>query len=789
VAELICIHILIGHLIAEGESDGAACRLSQQHAGGLIADGSVYFDITRGTAARHPDVIHALRNQHAVGKSVALAHAEFIHLLIFPVIPVVLLLTEIIDMDIHRLVVDPDFILEVPPGGEVIVVQLYLSLNTARLPDAHQRSGGEQLRFFATVEILSRELGIFLCQFPPFGISGGQAGGGSGIHPEEVTAVLRGMLLSAPEQSRNMMIRLSEKSVLYRLLDTRLEKPPVKAAVINSGDNPAQGGRHDLFGIPSGLTAWDIAEFGEHRVSGCIHRRTAGQVATALNGMREDPLKHGPFSVDIHHPGLEPHLHPGFPAHSIQQEFQFFRIEAGTRIEGFLPGGVGGVFVRGKPSQAMQPGKDFPEQAFGEDTGAIGQAVPVGNQTLGAHASEGTSGFEQDDPQSESGSGDGGSTSGGTSATHNEVNRGFHWSGAAESEGAFAGIHDAIFPIFPWRAQSDNALLYNMCEIPSDDRPVTMRDVAAAAGVSPMTVSYALRNHPRVSAATRARIQELAREMHYQVDPDTSRCLARVASRGRGIREAIGFLHYGSGAREQDLQRIAEHRAGERGVGVLGLWLGQEGMNVERAMGILEARGIRGVLIGNRGLLEEVEFPDCGHVAAVELGQTHAGSRLPRVLGNHFGNTRRVLDQVAGAGYSRPGLVCLSHQDEAYLGLLRAAFAVQCLDYPLWVPEVWSSKAFQSWVQEEKPDVIFSSTPQVRAELERYPDLGLVEYHDETTPGKGIATLQEHRKAKIERAVDLVLSRLARGETGESHPPTQTLIDGRWIPGVSLQPR
>jgi len=308
-----------------------------------------------------------------------------------------------------------------------------------------------------------------------------------------------------------------------------------------------------------------------------------------------------------------------------------------------------------------------------------------------------------------------------------------------------------------------------------------------------MTVSYALRNHPRVSAATTARIQQLARDMNYQVDPDTSRCLARVASRGRGIRETIAFLHYGSGPREQELQRIAEKRAGERGMGVLGLWLGQKGMTVDRALGILDARGIRGVLIGNRGLLEEVDFPDCSHLSAVELGQTHPESRLPRVLGNHYGNTRVVLDQVARAGYARPGLVCLAHQDDGYQGLLRAAFATQSslesTGYPVWIPETWCPDGFRAWIQKEKPDVLFSSCNQVKTELLDQKGIGLVEYHDETAPGKGIATLQEHRTAKIERAVDLVLNRMARGETGDCDPPTQTLIDGQWIPGPSLKTR
>ncbi|MFQ5612145.1 MAG: LacI family DNA-binding transcriptional regulator [Anaerolineae bacterium] len=45
--------------------------------------------------------------------------------------------------------------------------------------------------------------------------------------------------------------------------------------------------------------------------------------------------------------------------------------------------------------------------------------------------------------------------------------------------------------------------------------PVTIKDIARAAGVSHTTVSRALKDHPRISAGTKERIQRLAREMGY----------------------------------------------------------------------------------------------------------------------------------------------------------------------------------------------------------------------------------------------------------------------------------
>ena len=326
---------------------------------------------------------------------------------------------------------------------------------------------------------------------------------------------------------------------------------------------------------------------------------------------------------------------------------------------------------------------------------------------------------------------------------------------------------------------------------------VTMRALAEIAGVSPMTVSYALRNHPKVSEETRIRIQELAKKEGYHVDPETSRCLSRVASRGRGVREAMGFLHFVENDREHDLHDIAAERAGQRGFAVDSLWIGQEGLELDRALDILHARGVRGMLLGNNHGQSATPLPDLGNMAAVELGQTHTDSGLPRVLGNHYGNARSVLHHLAALGYVRPGLICLRNQDEMYQGQLRAAFSLlapqgkRALPVPL-ICETLRREEITSWIAAQQPDVIFTPCRGLKKKITstgvRIPeDLGLVEYHDETGATPGVAAMQEDRKSKVFSAVDLVLGRVSRGEVGPADPPTHTLIDARWVPGQTIR--
>ncbi len=71
---------------------------------------------------------------------------------------------------------------------------------------------------------------------------------------------------------------------------------------------------------------------------------------------------------------------------------------------------------------------------------------------------------------------------------------------------------------------------------------VSVADVAAAAGVSPSTVSRALRNHPDIPRTTCERIQALALEMGYRPDPLISALLARRYRKGGAEIGTIAFL-------------------------------------------------------------------------------------------------------------------------------------------------------------------------------------------------------------------------------------------------------
>ena len=73
---------------------------------------------------------------------------------------------------------------------------------------------------------------------------------------------------------------------------------------------------------------------------------------------------------------------------------------------------------------------------------------------------------------------------------------------------------------------------------------VSMEDLARMAGVSKMTVSLALRNHPNVSAARRQQIHDLAEQHGYVVDPELSSLARAIRRRSEKEPPTIAVLEF-----------------------------------------------------------------------------------------------------------------------------------------------------------------------------------------------------------------------------------------------------
>ena len=139
----------------------------------------------------------------------------------------------------------------------------------------------------------------------------------------------------------------------------------------------------------------------------------------------------------------------------------------------------------------------------------------------------------------------------------------------------------------------------------SDHRRVTMSDVASAAHVHKSTVSLALRNQPKLSAATRDRIRKIAEELGYRPDPmlDLFNLYRRTLEPPRPL-GAIAFVSdqsssaaFARSERHEVVFTAARDEAKLLNFALELFLVGPEQLSPARLSHVLQARGITGILL------------------------------------------------------------------------------------------------------------------------------------------------------------------------------------------------
>lgn len=339
---------------------------------------------------------------------------------------------------------------------------------------------------------------------------------------------------------------------------------------------------------------------------------------------------------------------------------------------------------------------------------------------------------------------------------------------------------------------------------------VTVADVAAAAGVSPSTVSRALRNHSDIPPATCERIQALAQTMGYRPDPLISALLARRFQKSGA---EIGTIAYVTAFSTRDGWRYGFFRdvfegAGEqalkRGYLLEPFWLKEPKMTGRRLSQILVSRGIRGLLIpplerayGHLRLQWE-------HFSCATVGYSMIRPSLHRATAHHFHNTLLALRSLRQAGHGRIGIV-LGRSTNRKVGenyLAAALFYQQHYgkrslsilvsgdqDKSLSDEEIRRRvrERIERWIEKERPDCLYGPRyigslnltlpSEMRVALQGYSPYDLRLPH-----------IDEKPRLVGAAAVDLIIGQIQRNETGIPADPKVVMVEGRWVDPTEAAP-
>lgn len=339
-------------------------------------------------------------------------------------------------------------------------------------------------------------------------------------------------------------------------------------------------------------------------------------------------------------------------------------------------------------------------------------------------------------------------------------------------------------------------------------RRVTIKDIAAAAGVHYSTVSLALRGHPRISTDVRETVQATAQRLGYVPDPMLSALIAyRNFQRRRPSGAVLAYL-VGNPQPDGDLAihthraywQGASERAAALGYRLERFWLREPGVTPQRWSRIFFHRGIRGLLLASfPGDLESIDLA-WDRFCAVRISHSPHRPALPTVAHHQYQIVRLAFRHARERGYRRLGLALVPLADERSDRAWSGGFLVEQQTVPTSdrlpiLKDRWDRESFVRWIRTHRPDAILSLVTHsnvfdwIRAAGARVPeDIGFVGL-DLEQPNGTVAGIRQDSHAVGRAAIDRLVTSLQFERCGIPTLEETTLIAGSWCDGATLPPK
>ncbi len=334
----------------------------------------------------------------------------------------------------------------------------------------------------------------------------------------------------------------------------------------------------------------------------------------------------------------------------------------------------------------------------------------------------------------------------------------------------------------------------------------TLRELARLADVSHVTVSLALRNDPRITPATRRRVQAVAKRAGYQPDPHVAELMGRLRAgrrhAGAVVLAYLDFVHAHYGAKGSPTARRfhagAAARAAQLGYKLERFLVGAGDLTMERLRGILKTRGIRGVLVAPTTHPGDELALDWERLAAVACGRSLTAPALHRVCNHQAHTMQLVLDALTARGYRRCGIyltegIC-ARVEQAWPATYlhhRHTLPREARPLPMLIRPEWNRAEFTAWFRAERPDAVVTIYPPVLGWLRgirtvRAKETGFA-LLDWSADMGDVAGVDQSAEAVGAAALELVAAQLTQHEYGVPHRPKTILIEGVWRDGATAR--
>jgi LacI family transcriptional regulator len=230
-------------------------------------------------------------------------------------------------------------------------------------------------------------------------------------------------------------------------------------------------------------------------------------------------------------------------------------------------------------------------------------------------------------------------------------------------------------------------------------------------------------------------------------------------------------------------------------------WIGDPSLTAQRATHVLQARGVRGIVVAPLPVAHGNLALAWDQFSAVALGYSLFRPQLHVVMNHQFRNMRQLVQKLHDLGYRRIGFAMPATTDERvdhnYLGgfwIAQQELPNDAARLAPWLAATFAEKNFRAWARRSRPDAVITAASCVRpviawlaADDRRVPrDIGVsvasIPFGDQTISG-----IDENVRAVGAMAVDTVVGMIHRNETGIPATPWRILAEGAWFQGQTVR--
>ena len=339
-----------------------------------------------------------------------------------------------------------------------------------------------------------------------------------------------------------------------------------------------------------------------------------------------------------------------------------------------------------------------------------------------------------------------------------------------------------------------------------------MESIAREIGVAASTVSRALRGDPRISPATRARVQRVVDRTGYRPNPLVSALMTQLRDgRPPAAKCNLAWLDFFDAPEEwrNDPVQLAFYQGATQRAQALGYSLGRihvAGRSAERITRLLLSRGVGGVLFPNfdagGGLASRLPV-HLEKFTCVGVGTRYEEPFLHYSSDDQYESSRLAVQRLWRRGYRRIGYVGDRRIERIVNGRFYAGFhatlQTEFGSRPLAPLITDNENEALQWLRRHRVDAIVTAARRLYALLRdrdvRMPEeIGFAHLNVEDAEGVSgvpsgeISGVKQDNIGVGANAVELLVSLLYHNELGLPCHPRGMQVQGTWVDGKTVRP-